>query len=186
MPKFEEIQMRIAESAKKYLDIYNIQVLIEQFTLDRESKFSFTLPDIEPPFPVSATVSFTYDAFQTGMTMFSETVFDENTADVDTSIDLEFSINLPIMTIQPDIEAILDEIEEKFPDTEPILISKYIYPSDRDLTEHEISYSFNIESEDLTDSEMFDDIFEELRDILNLLYDKTKDYIDWSWYKGEE
>lgn len=186
MPKFEEIQMRIAESAKNYLEIYNMQVLIEQFTLDRESKFSLTLHEMEPPFPISATVSFTYDAFQTGMTMFNETIFDENTADVDTSIDMEFSINLPIMTIQPDVESILEEIEERFPDTEPILISKHIYPSDRDMKEHEISYNYNIESENLTDGEMFDDIFEELKDILKLVYDKTSDYIDWSWYRGEE
>ncbi len=35
MARFEEVQMAIAESAKNYLDIYNMQVLIEQFTLDR-------------------------------------------------------------------------------------------------------------------------------------------------------
>jgi len=40
MTRFEEVQMKIAESAKNYLEIFNMQVFIEQFTLDRESRFS--------------------------------------------------------------------------------------------------------------------------------------------------
>jgi hypothetical protein len=61
MTRFEEVQMKIAESAKSFLEVYNIQVFIEQFSLTRESRFSLTLPAMEEPYPVSAVVSLTYD-----------------------------------------------------------------------------------------------------------------------------
>jgi hypothetical protein len=185
MARFEEVQMRIAESAKNHLDIYNMQVFIEQFTLDRESRFSLSLPEMEPPFPVSAAVSFTYDAFQTGMTIYEEET-GENNSDVDTSLELEFLIKLPIMEEYPDIEALLEEISEEYPDTEPVLIAKEILPNDEPTKEYEISYIYDIESEDVMDSELFDEIFAELKGILELVYKRTKDYIDLSWYRREE
>lgn len=185
MARFEETQMAIAESAKRYLDIYNMQVFIEQFTLDREGKFFLTLPNTEPPFPVTATASFTYDAFQTGMSLYEEDA-DEGNQDVDTSIELEININLPIMNNYPDIEALLEEISEEYPDTEPILTSKEVFPSDESSKEYEISYTYDISSEDVTDSEMFNEIFEELRGILGLIFKRTENYIDTSWYGSEE
>lgn len=185
MARFEEVQMTIAESAKNYLDIYNMQVLIEQFTLDRESRFSLTLPNIEYPFPVSATVSFVYDAFQTGMTLYEENITDED-SDVDTSIELEFTVRLPIMKDYPDIEALIEEIRMEYPDTEPLLTIREIIGSDESFKEYEIHYSYDIEPEDATDSELFDEIFQELKDIMELIYERTENYIDQSWYNGEE
>src|SRR3974390_2153282 len=100
MTRFEEVQMKIAESAKNYLEILNMQVFIEQFTLDRESRFSLELPNMEPPYSLMAVVSFTYDAFQTGMTLYDDDA-EENSMDADTSLELEFEINLPIMEDYP-------------------------------------------------------------------------------------
>ncbi len=185
MARFEEVQMTIAESAKNHLDIYNMQVLIEQFTLDREGRFSLTLPNMEQPFPVSATVSFVYDAFQTGMTLYEEITTDED-SDVDTSVELEFTIKLPIMKGYPDIEALIDEINEEYPDTEPILMIREIIGSDEPFKEYEIHYSYDIEPEDATDNELFDEIFQELKEIMELIYERTENYIDQSWYSGEE
>lgn len=188
MTRFEEVQMKIAESAKNYLEIFNMQVFIEQFTLDRESTFSLTLPDMEPPYPLSATVSFTYDAFQTGMTLYESGPAEEGDADVDvdTSIELEFSIKLPMMVEFPNIEALLEEIEENYPDTQPLLIVKEVIPSDEPTKEYEISYAYDIEAEDTADSDLFDQIFAELKGVLELIFERTRDYIDHSWYRGEE
>jgi hypothetical protein len=185
MTRFEEVQMRIAESAKNYLEIFNMQVFIEQFTLDRESRFSLTLPDMEPPFFISAVVSFTYDAFQTGMTLYEEET-DENDMDIDTSLELEFTIKLPLMEGDPAIDELLEEIKEEYPDTEPVLTAKEVLMSDESSKEYEISYIYNIEAEDVMDSELLDQIFNELKDIMQLIYNRTKDYIDLSWYREEE
>ena len=187
MARFEEVQMKIAESAKNHLEIFNMQVFLEQFTLDRECRFSLTLPNIEPPFLISATASFTYDAFQTGMTINDEESLDSEESDVDNSIELEFTVRLPIMAATPDMDALLEEIGEEYPDTDPLLITKEVLPDDGPWPskDYEISYSYQIDSQDLDDSELYDEIFEELAGILELTYRRTKDYIDVSWYNGE-
>jgi hypothetical protein len=186
MARFEEMQMTIAESVKNYLDIYNMQVFIEQFTLDRESKFSVTLPNMQPPYPISATISFIYDAFQTGITLYDEPI-EESSPDVDTSIDLEFTLRLPIMKDFEDISVLIDEIAEEFPDTEPILIIREVISKEEEIVkEYEIHYSYLIDLADALNSELFDETFAELRDILELIYRRTKDYIDYSWYGEEE
>lgn len=176
--------MKIAESAKNYLEILNMQVFIEQFTLDRESRFSLELPDMEPPYSLMAVVSFTYDAFQTGMTLYDDT--EEGSADADNSLELEFTIKLPIMEDYPNIEALLAEVEEEYPDTQPVLLAKEIIPSEQTSKEYEISYVYDIEANDLGDDELFDQIFEELRGILELIRRRTREYIDHSWYTAEE
>ncbi|MCL0034126.1 DNA polymerase V family protein [Thermodesulfovibrionales bacterium] len=200
MMRFEEVQMKIAESAKNYLEICNMQVFIEQFRLERESRFSLTLPDMKPPFPISATVSFTYDVFQTGMTMIDRERedsdendledsdendsedSDENDSDVDASVELDFSIRLPVMEDCPDIEAILEEISEEYPDTEPILISKEIFPAKGGPSkDYKISYTYDISLEDVIGGDIFDEVFEELKGILELIHKRTKNYIDSSW-----
>lgn len=189
MARFEEVQMKIAEAAKKHIEIYNMQVLIEQFTMDRECRFFMTLNDLAKPFPLSAIVSFTYDAFQTGYTMYEEEEGVEEESfeqEIDTSVELEITINLPIMEGNPDIETLFENIEDEYPDTEPILITKEVIPSDEPTKEYEISYTYNIDSEDATDEELYNEIFEELKEILELIYSKTKDYIDMSWYGGED
>jgi hypothetical protein len=186
MARFEEMQMTIAESVKNYLDIANMQVFIEQFTLDRESKFLVTLPNMQPPYPVSATISFVYDAFQTGITLYEEP-FEESSSDVDTSIDLEFSLKLPIMKNFENIGSLMEEIVEDFPDTEPILIVREIIGgAEETFKEYEIHYSYIIDISDALNNDLFDETFEELRDIMELIYRRTKNYIDYTWYGGEE
>jgi hypothetical protein len=185
MTRFEELQMKIAESAKNYLEIFNMQVFIEQFTLDRESRFSLTLPHMDPPYALTAIVSFTYDAFQTGMTLYEEDT-EESSMEADTSLEIEFLIKLPILEDYPNIEALLAEVEEEYPDTQPVLFAKEIIPSEGSSREYEISYVYDIEANDLGDDELFNQIFEELRGILELIRKRTQDYIDHSWYSAEE
>jgi hypothetical protein len=185
MTRFEEVQMKIAESAKNYLEIFNMQVFIEQFTLDRESRFSLTLPNMDTPYALTATVSFTYDAFQTGMTIYEDDT-EESSMDADNSLEMEFLIKLPIMEDYPNIEALLAEVEEEYPDTQPVLFVKEIIPSEQSSKEYEISYIYDIEANDLGDDELFDQFFEELRGILQLIHNRTQDYIDHSWYSSEE
>lgn len=186
MARFEEMQMTIAETVKDYLDIYNMQVFIEQFTLDRESKFQVTLPNMQPPYPVSANISFVYDAFQTGITLYDESI-EESSPDFDTSIDLEISLKLPIMRDFEDIDALMGEISENFPDIEPILIIREVIGGEEEsFKEYEIHYNYIIDLSDALNSELFDETFEELRDVMELVYRRTKNYIDYSWYGEEE
>jgi len=185
MTRFEEVQMKIAESAKNYLEILNMQVFIEQFSLDRESRFSLSLPQMDPPYALMATVSFNYDAFLTGMTLYDEEP-EENAMDADTSLELEFSIKLPVMEDYPNIEALLAEVEEEYPDTQPVLFAKEMFPSEQSSREYEISYVYDIDAGDLNDDELFDQLFEELRGILELIRKRTQEYIDHSWYSAEE
>ncbi|MEW5745373.1 MAG: hypothetical protein AB1805_08060 [Nitrospirota bacterium] len=186
MTRFEEVQMKIAETAKNYLEIFNMQVFIEQFTLDRESVFSLTLPDMEPPYPLSATVSFTYDAFQTGITLYEDSSPEEGEGDIDTSFELEITVKLPVLVAYPHIEGLLDEIEENYPDTQPLLIAREMIPSDEPVKEYEITYSYDVEAEDVADSDLFEQIFSELKGVLELINERTRDYIDHTWYSGEE
>ncbi|MEW6118173.1 MAG: hypothetical protein AB1553_14940 [Nitrospirota bacterium] len=185
MIRFEEVQMKIAEAAKNHLEIINMQVFMEQFTLDRESRFSLTLPHMEPPYPLSATISFIYDAFQTGITLY-EDESEEAALDIDTSLELDFIIKLPHMERHPALEELLEEIEEEFPDTQPMLLTREVFPSDGPSKEYEISYSYTISAEDVEEGDLFSEIFEELKGILELVDERTKDYIDHSWYRSEE
>jgi hypothetical protein len=185
MTRFEEVQMKIAETAKNYLEILNMQVFIEQFTLDRESRFLLALPHMEPPYSLTATVSFTYDAFQTGMTLYEDDS-EESSKETDASLELEFTIKLPVMEDYPNIEALLAEVEEEYPDTQPVLFAKEIMPSEQASREYEISYVYDIDASDLEDDELFDQLFDELKGILELIRRRTHDYIDLSWYRPEE
>lgn len=178
--------MTIAESAKNYLDIYNTQVFIEQFTLKRESKLFLTLPNMEHPSPVSATVSFIYDAFQTGATLYEDNILDKSIADVDTSIESEFTVKLPIMKEHPDIKALVEDISEEYPETEPILNTRETFLNIMPAKKYGIFYSYDIESENSINTMLLDEIFSELGGITDLAYKKTKNYIDLSWYRGEE
>jgi hypothetical protein len=186
MTRFEEVQMKIAESAKSFLEVYNIQVFIEQFSLTRESRFSLTLPGMEEPYPVSATVSLTYDVFQTSMSMYDDLKPEEDNIASENTLELDVMVRLPIMEGYPDIEGLLREIEGQYPETEPVLLVKEFYGAGEPSKEYELSYAYDLESEDITDSEMLDGVFEELRGIMDLVYEKTKYNIDQSWYSGED
>ncbi len=186
MVRFEEVQMKIAESVKNHLDIYDMEVLIEQFSLNKEGKFYLTLPDMELPLPITSVVSFQYDVFQTGMSL-QEDVEEKNqeTDEVLEALEVlevEVVINFPIMEDYPNIEALLEEISENYPDTEPILIIKEIYPSDEPVKEYQVTYTYEIEPDDVLDSDIFDEIFEELKGVMELIYRRTENYIDLSWY----
>lgn len=185
MARFEEVQMLLAESAKEHLELFNMQVFIEQFTLDRESRLSLSLYELEPPFPVTATVSFTYDAFQTGATLYDDAPEHEQSSDVDTSVELEFSVHLPIMVGSPDIQALIDELKEAYSDVDPVLIKKDIVSQDGVIREYELGYSYTIEAADILDKELMSEVFDELRGILDTVNRRTKKYVDKTWYRGE-
>jgi hypothetical protein len=186
MTRFEEVQMKVAESSKNYLEVFNIQVFIEQFSLSRESRFSLTLPDMEEPYPVSASVSFIYDVFQTGMSMCDELKQEEENALTDNTLELDILVRLPMMEGYPDIEGLLREIETLYPETEPVLIVKELFGAGEPSKEYEISYGYDVEIGSALQTDLLDGIFEELRSILDLVYEKTRYHIDQSWYKGED
>lgn len=186
MTRFEEVQMKIAESSKSYLEVFNIQVFIEQFSLARESRFSLTLPEIEEPYPVSASVSFIYDVFQTGMSMCDEMKQEEEAALTDNTLELDILVRLPMMEGYPDIEGLLREIEKLYPESEPVLIIKELFGAGDPSKEYEISYGYDVEVGIALQTDVLDGIFEELRNILELVYERTRYHIDQSWYKGED
>ncbi|MCI0468585.1 MAG: hypothetical protein L0Y62_00790 [Nitrospirae bacterium] len=186
MAKFEEVQMKIAETAGDYLKVYNMQVFTEQFTLQRESVFSLTLKDMEPPYYLSALVSFSYNVFQTGMTLYDEEDTDDLADEPLSSFELEFLIKLPIMRDYPDMENLLEEINERYADTNPVLITREIFPSDNSAREYEIAYSYDIDADDASDTELYDEVFEELRGILSLIHRRTMQYIDTAWYQEDD
>jgi hypothetical protein len=186
MTRFEEVQMKLAESSKNFLEVYNIQVFIEQFSLTRESRFSLTLPEMEDPYPVSATVSFTYDVFQTGMSMYDDMKPEDESVIAENTLELDILVRLPMMEGYPDIEGLLREIEEQYPESEPVLVVKEFYGAGQPTKEYELSYGYDVESEDVPEGEVFDGVFEELRGIMELIYEKTKYNIDQSWYRGED
>jgi len=49
-----------------------------------------------------------------------------------------------------------------------------------------LSYNYSIEAEDILDQELLDELFEELRGVLTVVHNRTKDYIDKSWYREED
>jgi len=186
MTRFEEAQMKIAESSKNFLDVYNIQVFIEQFSLSRESRFSVTIPGMEDPYPVSASVSFFYDVFQTGMSMCEDLKQDDEAALTDNMLELDILVRLPMIEGYPDIEGLLREIETLYPDSEPVLIVKDLIGAGESSKEYEISYGYDLDVMESLQTDLLDGIFEELRNILDLVYQKTRYHIDESWYKGED
>ena len=186
MTRFEEVQMKLAESSKNFLEVYNIQVFIEQFSLTRESRFSLTLPGMEDPYPVSATVSFTYDVFQTGMSMYDDIKPEDDSVIAENTIELDILVRLPMMEGYPDIEGLLREIESQYPDSEPVLVVKEFYGAGQPTKEYELSYGYDVEPEDVPEGDILDGVFEELRGIMELIYEKTKYNIDQSWYRGED
>lgn len=186
MTRFEEVQMKIAESSKNFLEVYNIQVFIEQFSLTRESRFSLTLPGMEDPYPVSATVSFTYDVFQTGMSMYNDIKQEEENAIADNTLELDILVRLPMMEGYPDIEGLLREIEKQYPESEPVLVVKEVYGAGQPSKEYELSYGYDIEADEIPEEDVLDGIFEELRGVMELIYEKTKYNIDHSWYRSED
>jgi hypothetical protein len=185
MTRFEEAQMKIAESCKNFLEVFNIQVFIEQFSLSRESRFSVTLPGMAEPYHVSAQISFMYDVFQTGMSMYDE-IKQEDEGITDNLLELDILIRLPMIEGYFDMEGLLREVEKLYPESDPVLVVKEMIGAGEQTKEYEISYGYDLDVEESLQPEALDAIFEELKNILELVYQKTKYHIDESWYKGED
>ncbi|MCE5312414.1 MAG: hypothetical protein LLF86_04600 [Nitrospiraceae bacterium] len=187
MVRFEELQMAIAESARKHLQILSMQVFIEQFSLERESRITLTLPDMDTlPYPLTAVVSFNYDVIQSGATIYKDNLEEREDEEDDNFIEISFSIKLPIMHGNPDLSSLTNDIQEEFPDIEAFLLEKNITGPEEDITEHELSYFYEIDMDDVEETELFDEIFSELREIMSLSHETTRRYVDRSWYEEQD
>ncbi len=187
MVRFEELQMAIAESARKHLQILSMQVFIEQFSLERESRITLTLPDMETlPYPLTAVVAFTYDVIQSGATIYKDNLEEKDEDADDNFIELSFNIRLPILHGNPDLSSLTNDIQEEFPDIEPFLLEKNITGPEEDITEHELSYFYEIDMDEADENELFDEIFSELREIMSLAHNMTRRHIDRSWYEEQD
>jgi len=176
--------MRIADSAKNYLEVYDMATFIEQYSLNKECKISMTLPDLRTPYPLNATVSFSYDAQQTSLSLIFD---DESEEDFDEAVEVDVVINLPFLEKYNNVSEIFEEIVRDYPDLDPVLIKKEIIKRDHiNGEEYEIVYSYVVGVEELSDSTFYDDMFFELSSILRSIYERTKFYIDMSWYREQE
>ncbi|MDX9715652.1 MAG: hypothetical protein RBT37_09555 [Dissulfurispiraceae bacterium] len=195
MVRFEELQMAIAESARKHLQILSMQVFIEQFSLERESRMTVAMPEMDTlPYSLTGIVSFTYDVIQSGATIYKDPFEEKDDDDEDDDddevsdnfIEINLTVKLPILYGDPDLESLTKELQEEFPDIEPFLLKKHITGPEEDITEYELSYFYEIETDDVDDTEIFDEIFSELREIMSMTHEKTKRYIDRSWYEEQD
>ncbi|HIJ60807.1 MAG TPA: hypothetical protein HPP56_09405 [Nitrospirae bacterium] len=183
MARFEELQIAIIEAATNYLELHNLQVLTEQFTLDRESNISLFLPNQETQHLLSAEVSYVFDAFQTGFSFVEDMTEDK---DVDTTIEIDFTIKFPVLRDYPNIMDLYNELADILEDIEATLIIKEHIDMDGSYKLYEFTYSYEIDFIEDMDSELLDVIFDELKKLMTVVYEKTKRYIDYSWYNSDE
>ncbi|MCX8031472.1 MAG: hypothetical protein N3A59_07860 [Thermodesulfovibrionales bacterium] len=186
MIRFEELQMRLAETAKKYLKFQNLQVFIEQFSLERESILTFSLDERDYSHLYQSSASFTFDVSQTEKSLYEENDIFSSEPEYLSNVELTFNIIFPALSKYLNIENLIKELEEEYPDIEPVLITRKVFSSLNMITEHEISYTYELDIGDQIDNELIDDIFKEHKEILNFIYDKTIDYIDFSWQMEDE
>lgn len=172
--------MRLAESAKKFLEFQNMQVFIEQFSLEREGRLSFSLGGKDFSHLYHSSASFTYDVSQTEMSFYEDDLFSTE-PDYHTTIEITFNIDFPVLSRHLDIESLVREIEEEYPDIEPILTLRKAFSPLNTITEYELAYTYEIDIEEQLDNEFLDEIFKEHKDVLNYIYNKTIDYLDLSW-----
>lgn len=185
MIRFEELQMRIMDAAKNYLDVYDMATLIEQYSLNKESKLSMTLPEIKSPYPINATVSFSYDAQQTSFSL----LFDEENVeeDFENIVEVEVVISLPFLEGHNHIVDLFEGIVNEYPELDLVLIKKEFLGKDLiQRQECEIFYSYAVGGQELKDTQFYEEMFFELSNILRSIYEKIKFYIDMSWYRGQE
>ncbi|GAQ94668.1 hypothetical protein TAGGR_1853 [Thermodesulfovibrio aggregans] len=188
MIRFEELQMRIMDAAKNYMDVYEMSTFIEQYSLNKESRLSMTLPEIKPPYPINATVSFSYNAHQTSYSMFYDE--DEDNQDSDSfenMVEIEVVINLPFLEGYNNVSELFDEIVNEYPDLDLVLVKKEFIGKDLvPSEEYEIVYSYPASLEELKDLQFYEEMFFDLSNILRTIYEKTRFYIDMSWYGAED
>ncbi|WP_353683683.1 hypothetical protein V4D30_07310 [Thermodesulfovibrio sp. 3907-1M] len=186
MIRFEELQMRIMDAAKNYLDVYDMSTYIEQYSLNKESKLLMTLPEIKPPYPISATVSFSYDAHQTSSSFLYDEE-DQNSDEFENMVEIEFVINLPFIEGYNHISELFEEIVNEYPELDMVLVKKEFIGKDlMEGEEYEIAYSYPASQEELKDLQFYEEIFFELSNILRTIYERTRFYIDMSWYSAED
>lgn len=183
MIRFEELQMRLMDAAKNYLEVYDMSTLVEQYSLNKESRLSMTLPEIKPPYPITATVSFLYDVQQSSSSIY----FEDSEEETEEIIELDVVINLPFVEGYNEIADLYDEILNEYSELEPVLVKKEFYRRNLiDAEEYEIIYSYVLGIEELKDLQFYEEVFFELSNILRLIYEKTKFYIDMSWYREQD
>lgn len=181
MIRFEELQMRIIEAAKNYLDVYEISTFVEQYSLNKESRLSMTLPELKFPYPITATVSFSYDIQQSTVSLM------EDEEDSEDNIEVTITVDLPFVEEYNEISYIYEEITNKFSDLDIVLVRKEIYRKDMPpQQEYELVYSYIVESDDLRDPSFYEEVFFDLNSLLRMIYEKTKYFIDISWYRQED
>lgn len=185
--RFEELQMRLMDAAKNYLDVYEMSTLVEQYSLNKESRLSMTLPELKPPYPLSATITFSYDAEQTSfsLTFDDEEVDDEE--DFTDIVEIDVTIHLPFLEGYNNVSELFEEIVNDNPELDPVLIKKEFFRKDMiNGEEYEIIYSYIIGGEELKDPEFYEELFFDLSNILRGIYEKTRFFIEMSWYREQE
>ncbi len=185
--RFEELQMRLMDAAKNYLDVYEMSTLVEQYSLNKESRLSMTLPELKPPYPLSATITFSYDAEQTSFSLtFDDEEVDEE-EDFTDIVEIDVTIHLPFLEGYNNVSDLFEEIVNDNPDLDPVLIKKEFFRKDMmNGEEYEIIYSYIIGGEELKDPEFYEELFFDLSNILRGIYEKTRFFIEMSWYREQE
>lgn len=183
--RFEELQMRMMDAAKNYLEVYEMSTLIEQYTLNKESRLSMTLSELKPPYPITATVSFSYDAQQTSYSLFSE--FDEEEELFEDAIEVDVTISLPFLEGYNNVNDLFDEIANQYTELDPVLVKKEFIRKDLlNGEEYEIVYSYIVGNDELKEADFYEEFFFDLSNILKTIYNKSKFFIETTWYREQE
>ena len=185
--RFEELQMRLMDAAKNYFDVYEMSTLVEQYSLNKESRLSMTLPELKPPYPLSATITFSYDAQQTSFSLTFDDEEGDDEEDFTDIVEIDVKIHLPFLEGYNNVSELYEEIVNDNPELDPVLIKKEFFRKDiMNGEEYEIIYSYIIGGEELKDPEFYEELFFDLSNILRGIYEKTRFFIEMSWYREQE
>ena len=185
--RFEELQMRLMDAAKNYFDVYEMSTLVEQYSLNKESRLSMTLPELKPPYPLSATITFSYDAQQTSFSLTFDDEEGDDEEDFTDIVEIDVTIHLPFLEGYNNVSELYEEIINDNPELDPVLIKKEFFRKDMmNGEEYEIIYSYIIGGEELKDPEFYEELFFDLSNILRGIYEKTRFFIEMSWYREQE
>jgi len=185
--RFEELQMRLMDAAKNYFDVYEMSTLVEQYSLNKESRLSMTLPELKPPYPLSATITFSYDAQQTSFSLTFDDEEGDDEEDFTDIVEIDVTIHLPFLEGYNNVSELYEEIVNDNPEIDPVLIKKEFFRKDMmNGEEYEIIYSYIIGGEELKDPEFYEELFFDLSNILRGIYEKTRFFIEMSWYREQE
>jgi len=185
--RFEELQMRLMDAAKNYFDVYEMSTLVEQYSLNKESRLSMTLPELKPPYPLSATITFSYDAQQTSFSLTFDDEEGDDEEDFTDIVEIDVTIHLPFLEGYNNVSELYEEIVNDNPELDPVLIKKEFFRKDMmNGEEYEIIYSYIIGGEILKDPEFYEELFFDLSNILRGIYEKTRFFIEMSWYREQE